>query len=340
MCFSLLATEHKFRVKSGDSLTKYFHKLGLSDSLLINLLNSSKSANKLNNLKVGKTLIITTKNSKFKRLSYELNKTKNLVIKLQGYKFLTQIIDKKTNKTITNLVKKELKIKTSLARAVTKSGLKYKHLQQILKIIRGKIDPKKLQKNDKFKIYLQDDEIIVLIFNNKKHFYFWDGLYYNQNGLISTNMFLTAPLKYKRISSGFTYSRFHPILKKYLPHRAIDYAAPKGTPIYAVADGTVSFKGYKGALGNSVAIKHNYGYKTVYAHLSAFKRGLYKGKKVKQGEVIGYVGSTGRSTGNHLHYELKKNGEYKNPLKHKPKLVYRLKGKEKQEFLQYIKQFK
>ncbi len=273
-------------------------------------------------------------------MRYGTNQDKQLIINLQGYKFLHQVVDTKNNKVITNIVKKQLKITKSLASAITKSGLTHQHLQQILKITKDKINPNKLQKGDVFEVYLQDGEVIALVFNNKYHFYFWQGLFYNQKGIISTNMFWDTPLKqYKRISSGFSYRRFHPILKTYLPHRAIDYAAPKGTPVYATADGKVDFKGYKGALGNSVAIKHLYGYKTVYAHLFAFKKGLYKGKQVKQGEIIGYVGSTGRSTGNHLHYELKKNKEYKNPLTHKPKLVYRLKGKEKQEFLTYIKQF-
>ena len=126
--------------------------------------------------------------------------------------------------------------------------------------------------------------------------------YYDSNGKSLRGLFLKSPLNYRRISSGYSNRRFHPILKKYLPHHGIDYAATYGTRVWATAPGVVVFRGWKGALGNYIEIRHPNGYKTGYGHLSKFSRGLKKGTRVKQKQTIGFVGSTGRSTGPHLHY--------------------------------------
>ena len=125
---------------------------------------------------------------------------------------------------------------------------------------------------------------------------------------------LKAPLKFTRISSKFSHSRFHPVLKRYRPHHGVDYAAPKGTPVRAVADGVVVFRGWGGGGGNTLKIKHANNMMTGYLHLSRFAKGIVKGKRVSQGEVIGYVGSTGTSTGPHLDYRVWKGGKPINPL--------------------------
>ncbi|SFV82548.1 Peptidase, M23/M37 family [hydrothermal vent metagenome] len=140
--------------------------------------------------------------------------------------------------------------------------------------------------------------------------------YYDINGKSLYPSFLKAPLKYKRISSKFQRKRLHPILKTWKPHRAVDYAAKKGTPVYSVASGVIQHRKRMGALGNVVHIKHGSNYVTVYGHLSKFARGLKPSSKVEKGQVIGYVGSTGRSTGPHLHYELRYKGVRRNPLTH------------------------
>jgi murein DD-endopeptidase MepM/ murein hydrolase activator NlpD len=140
--------------------------------------------------------------------------------------------------------------------------------------------------------------------------------YYDINGKSLYPSFLKAPLKYKRISSKFQRKRLHPILKTLKPHRAVDYAAKKGTPVYSVASGVIQHRKRMGALGNVVHIKHGSNYVTVYGHLSKFARGLKPSSKVEKGQVIGYVGSTGRSTGPHLHYELRYKGVRRNPLTH------------------------
>ena len=141
--------------------------------------------------------------------------------------------------------------------------------------------------------------------------------------------FLRSPLSYTRISSRFSYRRLHPILRIYRPHLGIDYAAPTGTPVSTVADGTVAFVGWKGGLGRLIKIKHRHGIVSSYGHLSRFAKGIRRGKKVKQGQIIGYVGSTGLSTGPHLDFRITKNGRYVDFLKEKfptassVKLAYR-----------------
>lgn len=132
--------------------------------------------------------------------------------------------------------------------------------------------------------------------------------YFDKDGASLRRAFLHAPLNFRRISSGFTNRRFHPILRIWRPHHGTDYAAARGTPAVAVGDGTVYYRGRKGGLGNVVKIRHNGTYSTYYGHLSRFARGVTAGTRVKQGQVIGYVGSTGLSTGPHLHFEMIKNG--------------------------------
>lgn len=139
--------------------------------------------------------------------------------------------------------------------------------------------------------------------------------YYDENGKNLERAFLKAPLDFFRISSRFTNSRYHPVLKRYRAHHGVDYAAPVGTPVYTIGDGTVIAKGFQaGGGGNFVKIKHNSVYTTTYMHLSRFEKGLAVGKRVRQKEVIAYVGSTGLSTGPHLDFRVYKNGTPIDPL--------------------------
>ncbi len=141
------------------------------------------------------------------------------------------------------------------------------------------------------------------------------GNYYDEQGNSLSRTLLKSPLRYRRISSYFTKKRFHPILKKHLPHHGIDYAAPRGTPVESSGDGKVVFAGWKRGYGKYIKIRHNEKYTTAYGHLSRIKKGMKPGKRVRQGDIIGYVGSTGRSTGPHLHYEVIVRGKYTNPLR-------------------------
>jgi murein DD-endopeptidase MepM/ murein hydrolase activator NlpD len=141
------------------------------------------------------------------------------------------------------------------------------------------------------------------------------GDYYDEGGRSLRKQFLKSPLRYTRISSGFSRHRLHPILKIHRPHLGIDYAAPVGTPVQALGDGRVTFKGWKGGYGRYVEIRHSSQYTTSYAHLSRYGSKVKKGQTVKQGQVIGYVGSSGLSTGPHLDFRMKRNGSYVNPLR-------------------------
>ena len=141
--------------------------------------------------------------------------------------------------------------------------------------------------------------------------------YFDEEGKSLRKTFLKAPLKFSRISSRFTYSRFHPILKIRRPHTGVDYAAPVGTPVMAVGDGVVIMAKYSGGGGNTVEIRHNSSYTTGYNHLSRYGKGIKAGVYVKQGQVIGYVGTTGLSTGPHLDFRFWKNGQACGPTKNR-----------------------
>ena len=138
--------------------------------------------------------------------------------------------------------------------------------------------------------------------------------YFDEQGKSLRKAFLKAPLNYKRISSTYNPHRLHPIFKTVRPHLGVDYAAPEGTPVVALGDGKVVFKGYKGGGGNTLKVKHNSTYTTGYLHLSRYEKGINEGTQVKQGQVIGYVGHTGHATGPHLDFRVWKNGNPVNPL--------------------------
>lgn len=139
--------------------------------------------------------------------------------------------------------------------------------------------------------------------------------YFDEEGQSLRRAFLKAPLRYSRISSGFSHNRFHPILKIHRPHHGVDYAAPTGTPVHAIGDGKIIKKGYYNGAGHMVKIRHNSVYTTAYMHLSRYGKGIKTGVFVRQGDIIGYVGSTGLSTGPHLDFRFYKNGSAINPLK-------------------------
>ena len=141
-----------------------------------------------------------------------------------------------------------------------------------------------------------------------------EELYYNANGNSLEGAFLKAPMDFYRITSRFTNRRFHPVLKRYRAHHGVDYAAPTGTPIYSIGSGKVIYKGWAGGGGNTIKIRHNDTYTTSYMHLSRYAKGLHVGQTVKQKEVIGYVGSTGLSTGPHLDFRVYERGKPINPL--------------------------
>ena len=166
------------------------------------------------------------------------------------------------------------------------------------------------------------------------------NIYWNEKGESMRKAFLKAPLKFSRISSGFSYARRHPVTKKVRPHTGVDYAAPVGTPVMSIGDGVVTSVKHEGAGGKTVRIRHNSVYSTAYLHLSKYGKGIVPGKRVRQGEVIGYVGSTGRSTGPHLDFRVWKNGSPINPLKMDSPPAEPLKEAHKAEFERMHEKYK
>ena len=207
-----------------------------------------------------------------------------------------------------------------------------------------------LQKGDRFRVLYEekvcDGEVVAVdtvryaVFTRGKEdlpsvmFDQKDGgnIYWNEKGESMRKAFLKAPLKFSRISSGFSYARKHPVTRKVQPHTGIDYAAPKGTPVMTIGDGVITSMKYEGAGGNTIRIRHNSVYSTAYLHLSGYAKGLKTGQRVRQGQVIGYVGSTGRSTGPHLDFRVWKNGSPINPLKMDSPPAEPLKSEFKDEF--------
>ena len=227
----------------------------------------------------------------------------------------------------------EVTVNTSLWNDVIQAGASPVLALKLSDIFAWTIDFFGLQKGDSFKVvydelshngeFIDINEIYYCEFTHSGKTYvsvmFQDGekgnVYWNEKGESLRKAFLKAPLQFKRISSRFTYKRKHPVYKVYRAHTGVDYAAPTGTPVMSVGDGVVISKGYAGGGGHTVKIRHNSVYTTAYLHLSRYAKGLKKGDRVRQGQVIGYVGSTGASTGPHLDYRVWKNGTPIDPLK-------------------------
>lgn len=160
-------------------------------------------------------------------------------------------------------------------------------------------------------------DIMALVYQNRgKRFeaFRFEDAYYDSSGRPLQKMFLRSPLPFSRVTSRFSRRRFHPVLKIHRPHYGVDYGAPRGTPVRATANGVVDFVGTSGGAGKMVRLRHTNDYQTSYLHLSGFRSGVRRGRRVSQGEVIGYVGSTGLATGPHLDYRVKKSGRWIDPL--------------------------
>lgn len=226
-------------------------------------------------------------------------------------------------------------ISTSLYNAIMESGGSPLLVYELSEVYAWVIDFFGLQKGDAFKVIYERYEVngedagmgkilASWFYHGQKAFYAvqydqGEGKeYFDEEGNSLRKAFLKAPLRFSRISSRFSYNRFHPVLKYHRPHTGIDYAAPAGTPVVAIGDGTVIMASYHGGGGNTVKIRHNSIYTTGYLHLSGYAKGIKNGVYVKQGQVIGYVGSTGISTGPHLDFRFWKNGQPVDPLKVDP----------------------
>ena len=260
---------------------------------------------------------------------YEHSNTEFVVFEL----FNTGVnVLKKEKPVITKRKSAEAIITSSLWNAVQEQNINPVLGLKLSDIYAWTIDFFGLQKGDHFKVVYDEQfvdsvsigigRIHTAMFNSsgtQYYAFFFEqdsvGSYWNEKGESLRKAFLKAPLNFTRISSGFSYARKHPVLKTVRPHTGVDYAAPKGTPVMSIGDGTVISIGYQGGGGNTVKIRHNSVYTTAYLHLSKFANGLKNGSRVRQGDVIGYVGSTGVSTGPHLDFRVWQNGSPINPLK-------------------------
>lgn len=248
----------------------------------------------------------------------------------------------------------EATIATSLWETMYKLNINPQLALEMSDIFAWTVDFFGLYKGDKFKV-LYDEEyvdntsigigtIYAAWFEHRgERFYAYrfaqdsTDSYWDEKGNSLRKSFLKAPLHFSRISSRYSGSRFHPILKIYRPHTGVDYAAPSGTPIMAIGDGTIIEKGYAGGNGNYVKIRHNSVYTTGYNHLSGFGKGIANGVRVKQGQIIGFVGSTGSSTGPHLDMRFWMNGHPVDPLKVKAPSVEPIKAENKDTYLAFTK---
>ena len=318
-----------FRVKSGETLSLLFAKLGLSQKDAYDLVQAADSVFPARNLRSGKTCVAFRDSSQLQYLVYEQDKISSVVFRCTP-PFEAWACEKEV---VTSQRFADVTINTSLWVDMQNAGVSPLLILSLSDVYAWTVDFFGLQKGDRFKVVYDEksveDEVIAVDTIRTAQFirgtdtlscYMFnqgDGgnIYWNGKGESMRKAFLKAPLHFSRISSGFSYARKHPITRKVQPHTGVDYAAPAGTPVVSIGDGTVVAVGYKGAGGNTVKIRHNSVYTTAYMHLKGYAKGVKTGARVRQGQTIGYVGSTGRSTGPHLDFRVWKNGSPINPLK-------------------------
>lgn len=248
-------------------------------------------------------------------------------------------------------------IENSLYQTVMDQGLSYEMLARLSEIYAWSIDFHHLQKGDGFTALFEQNyvdgnpvglgKILAARFSYRgsdyNAYYFESnnhGDYYDEQGQCLRKAFLKAPIRYTRISSGFSRRRLHPVLKVYRPHLGIDYAAPAGTPVMSVGDGVVAEAGYNNSSGRFLTIRHNGVYSSQYLHFSRLAKGIRRGVSVRQGQVIGYVGSTGLATGPHLDFRLRKNGKLVDHRKEKNPSVQPLNDRLLPLFARHIESLK
>jgi murein DD-endopeptidase MepM/ murein hydrolase activator NlpD len=319
-------------VKSGDSLFKLFKRAKLKPQQLDEVMKSGEAAKKLTKIFPKDTIrILTDKQDQLQALRYEIDpETYIMVEREQG-----ELIAREHKHIIeTRVAHAEGTIDSSLFLAANEADISENVIMELAGIFGWDIDfALDIRKGDSFKLLyeeiyrngekIKDGEILAAEFVNDGDVYRAVRYtnpetsrteYYTPEGKSMRKEFLRTPVNFARISSRFTTRRYHPVLHKVRSHKGVDYAAKRGTPIRAAGDGKVIFKGKKGGYGRVVMIQHGSKYTTVYAHLNSYNKKIRVGKKVKQGQTIAYVGSSGLATGPHLHYEFRVNGVHRNPL--------------------------
>ena len=339
------------KVKSGETFDKILSGYFINKNEIIKIkknLSKEVDLNKLNT-KQNIQFILDQTNNKIKTFIFQISSTKKIYLKrnLDTNKFNQKTLIIKLNKK--NIYKENI-ILQSLYKAATSQDIPANTIVEFARIYGFQVDfQRDIKKKDKFQImyevYLDENEKVVetgeIIFanlklsgkNNSLYYFNKEGSegHYDKNGKSVEKALMKTPINGARLSSSFG-MRKHPIDGFNKMHRGTDFAAPKGTPIMASGSGVIKKAGWCGGGGNCVKIKHNSTYETIYAHMLKFARGIKKDKRVKQGQIIGYVGSTGKSTGPHLHYEVIVNGKKINSQKLKLPSGKILKGKDRKLF--------
>lgn len=318
-------------IKTGDNLSGVFSRAGLNDRDLYELFDGNKSAKNLRNLAVGQKMAFLVDNDgKLKELKY----VKSALDSIKFTRTTAGFISQETS------LKPEIRhsfrqgtINSSLFMAGKQAGLPNNLTMDLANIFGWDVDfALDIKKGDQFKVMFEEQflegkkigtgDILSAEFTNDGTTYRAvrytnkDGAtkYFTPDGKGMNKAFLRTPVDFARISSQFNLGRLHPVLNTIRAHKGTDYAASTGTPIRATGDGKVILAGRKGGYGNCVIIQHGQGYETLYGHMNSFAKGVATGSRVSQGQIIGYVGSTGLATGPHLHYEFHMNGQVRNPV--------------------------
>ncbi len=316
-------------IKRGETLSSLLGDY-LSSHEICNLAELCEETFSVKDIRAGRPYCMLFEDGTFKCFTYEIDADEQLLINYEGEKF------KVTKEAISYQIERSViagTISGSLFLTIAELGERAELACQLADIFAWDIDfMRDLRPGDSFRVLVEKryregefagyGNLLAAEFVNRGEVfhavYYKDretSAYYDLKGRSLKKAFLKAPLAYSRISSTYSNRRYHPVLNIYRPHRAIDYAAPTGTPVRAVASGVVTQRSYDRQNGNKVRLRHANRYETTYIHLSRFGRGIKVGRKVDQGRVIGYVGATGLATGPHLDFRVFKNGRAINPLK-------------------------
>lgn len=320
------------RVQRGDTIAELLRRLNVDDIAASNYLRKDKTAESLHRLSAGKDIQAETRaDGSLISLRYTNDSGSQVIIERKNDNFNTRTLSAQTEKRV---FMRTGEISSTLFAATDAASLPDVTAIQLADIFSGDIDfHRDLRKGDKFSVIYEmtysngaavsTGKILAAEFINQGHQYralYFEavqnqGNYFSPDGKSLRKSFLRSPIEFSRVSSGFTLSRFHPVLNKWRAHKGVDYAAATGTKVKVTADGTIDFIGQQSGYGNVVIVNHHGNYSTVYGHLSRFAGGMHRGQRVTQGDVIAYVGQSGLATGPHLHYEFKINGQHQDPLR-------------------------
>ncbi len=344
-------------VKKNEFLADILLKFGVDYATIDYLAKHTRDTFDLRKIRTGNNYTVITTNDSAKRplyFVYELSPSRYVVCHLNDT--ICAMRGKKV--IVTKIGSSTGTIESSLWNAFVDKGNDPNLANKLSEIYAWTIDFFDLQKGDHYKIlysklfvdgkYVGFGKINVALFHHRNHdyyaFYFEQkgrGDYFDEKGNSLERTFLKAPLRFRRISSRFSNSRYHPILKIRRPHHGVDYAAAEGTPVHSIGDGIIIKMGFqKWGAGRYIKIKHNGTYTTQYAHLKAYVKGMKMGLHIKQGQLIGYVGHTGLATGPHLDFRFFKNGKAIDPLKVKSSPARPITKKNLQAFDALVKQYR